>query len=479
MKMSKSWCLFGTGRMMPFYRSLIEKFGETVAIFCDNDQAKWGQSIGGIVVVSPAELVTKDVDILISCNAESEIEEELLGLGIKRDRIYDYSRLLRYYIALRDDSLNMRKYHFGAKNSIILDAYDGVGYGGMELWSYRVAEELDRRGQQVMVIGSDSQLKQDKWEHLIRRLDYKTMESEDYWSPIEKIVDFLKDQLPFILINNWSDRVLAAALILKKQYPDLVHIISIVHFDARFMYRRIRCFYDEMDSILCVSKKICGVLHEDYGVPQEKLCYHINFIDKAEGKCENNRKKDEPLRIGWGARMEIDQKRADLLPALIGQLDAAGLRYRMELAGEGAYREILSQWVSDNGKQDHIILHGHIPTDEMKDFWKRQDIYINLSEFEGGSLAMLEAMAGGAVPVVTDVSGTRDVLENIDPELIKPIGDISAIGSEIIRLGNDEKRRRELSARCCERVATECRFDKYVDDLEGMIEQSRRAGAVS
>lgn len=48
----------------------------------------------------------------------------------------------------------------------------------------------------------------------------------------------------------------------------------------------------------------------------------------------------------------------------------------------------------------------------MVAFWEEQDIYLNISSSEGMCLAMLEAMACGCVPVVTDVSGVSDVIED-------------------------------------------------------------------
>lgn len=46
----------------------------------------------------------------------------------------------------------------------------------------------------------------------------------------------------------------------------------------------------------------------------------------------------------------------------------------------------------------------------MDAFWKGQDVFVNVSEYEGTSLSMLEAMGYGCVPVVTDVSGAREFI---------------------------------------------------------------------
>ena len=61
---------------------------------------------------------------------------------------------------------------------------------------------------------------------------------------------------------------------------------------------------------------------------------------------------------------------------------------------------------------------------ELIDFLNEQDIYLNFSEYEGTSLTMLEAMASGCVPVVTDVSGVSDFIEDGVNGLVSDIGDL-------------------------------------------------------
>lgn len=48
----------------------------------------------------------------------------------------------------------------------------------------------------------------------------------------------------------------------------------------------------------------------------------------------------------------------------------------------------------------------------MNDFWSKLDIYLNLSDYEGTSISMLEAMANGVIPIVTNVSGVDLFVKN-------------------------------------------------------------------
>lgn len=71
---------------------------------------------------------------------------------------------------------------------------------------------------------------------------------------------------------------------------------------------------------------------------------------------------------------------------------------------------------------------------KMRDFWRGQDIYISCSDWEGHSISQCEGIACGAVPVVTDVSGVSDDIQNGVTGYIVPVGDWEAIVDRIVYL---------------------------------------------
>ena len=56
---------------------------------------------------------------------------------------------------------------------------------------------------------------------------------------------------------------------------------------------------------------------------------------------------------------------------------------------------------------------------------------ISCSEWEGHSISQSEAMAAGAVPVITDVSGARDDVTDGYNGFVVPVGDIDALADRI------------------------------------------------
>ncbi|MDB5221360.1 MAG: hypothetical protein JWN83_27 [Chitinophagaceae bacterium] len=58
-----------------------------------------------------------------------------------------------------------------------------------------------------------------------------------------------------------------------------------------------------------------------------------------------------------------------------------------------------------------VFLHGHIPHHELATWYSAADFYISGSHKEGGSIALLEAMSCGCIPIVTTIPAALKVIE--------------------------------------------------------------------
>jgi glycosyltransferase involved in cell wall biosynthesis len=72
------------------------------------------------------------------------------------------------------------------------------------------------------------------------------------------------------------------------------------------------------------------------------------------------------------------------------------------------------------------------------------DIYVLASQYEGLSRSLMEAMASGAAPVVSDVRGTREMVRHGETGYLLPVGDVAAFTRHLIALVDDPARRAEL-----------------------------------
>ena len=140
----------------------------------------------------------------------------------------------------------------------------------------------------------------------------------------------------------------------------------------------------------------------------------------------------------------MTQKRVDQLPELAVKLNERGICFQMNIAGAGDYSETLQERAKAEGLQECIRLEGCIDRSDIPAFWKRQDILVSCSEWEGHSISQSEAMASGAVPVITDVSGAADDVTDGYNGYIVDIGDVDGLADRICRLYHNRDMLRKM-----------------------------------
>lgn len=149
---------------------------------------------------------------------------------------------------------------------------------------------------------------------------------------------------------------------------------------------------------------------------------------------------DGPLRLGYVGRVEQIQKRARDLPLLVAELERRAIPFTLDVAGDGTLLDEL------RARLPHARSHGWLSTAELYDrVYPALDVLVHFAEFEGMTIAPREAMAHGAVPVISRNVGAEDFVDEIN-SLTFPIGDVIAAADAIERLHRDRALLERLSA---------------------------------
>lgn len=102
---------------------------------------------------------------------------------------------------------------------------------------------------------------------------------------------------------------------------------------------------------------------------------------------------------------------------------------------------------------DGVIFGGGV--DNVLDYLQASDLFVLPSVAEGFSVAMLEAMATGLPPLITDVGGARDAIDHGENGWLIPPDDPAALSAALIHLLGDAPSRQRLGERARERVQRE------------------------
>lgn len=113
------------------------------------------------------------------------------------------------------------------------------------------------------------------------------------------------------------------------------------------------------------------------------------------------------------------------------------------LAGGGSRTPVLRAMVEDAGASDAVIFLGELEGEQLASLYRTADVYVSTSTVDGSSISLLEAMASGAVPVVTDIPGNRQwVPEGVGVRF--PVGDHEQLGAVLLELEADPARRARM-----------------------------------
>ncbi len=123
------------------------------------------------------------------------------------------------------------------------------------------------------------------------------------------------------------------------------------------------------------------------------------------------------------------------LPTLLNALPAVRAAVPglvVTLAGSGPLRNALEALARQLGVDDVVRFAGRLPHPELSALVSTAAVYVSTSRSDSTSIALLEAMATGAVPVVSDIPGNREWLVDGEGGRFFPVGDAAALARALI-----------------------------------------------
>lgn len=112
---------------------------------------------------------------------------------------------------------------------------------------------------------------------------------------------------------------------------------------------------------------------------------------------------------------------------------------------------------------------GKLERKEIPSFWKQQDVCVNLADYEGRSITIIEAMGNGAVPVVTATSGVHDdIVDEINGYII-PLEDYHAVAKRIQYLEEHRGRLSEMGKMAHKAIYPKSLMTPHIDFWKRML----------
>ena len=114
------------------------------------------------------------------------------------------------------------------------------------------------------------------------------------------------------------------------------------------------------------------------------------------------------------------------------------------IAGGGPQKNYLEKLSQSLGTKDSVRFVGQIPHDELPRYLASSEVYVSTSLSDGVPSSLLEGMASGLAPVVTDIPANRLWIEDSKNGFLVPIKDAEALAIKISQLLKDGKTRNKF-----------------------------------
>ncbi len=189
------------------------------------------------------------------------------------------------------------------------------------------------------------------------------------------------------------------------------------------------------------------------GIPRSRLYFLPNVVDTERFQPAGG-PATRPLSLLAVGRVVVN-KRFDRFISVLGRLRReTGLNIRGIIAGppqdDALRRQLQSQAVRLGLYPQHLRFVGSVS--DMNALYRRADVCVLTSDFEGTPNVLLEAMASGLPVVATNAGGVEAIVRNAKTGFVLDRNDAEGLFAALRQLVTNESMRREMGGRARQHV---------------------------
>ena len=204
----------------------------------------------------------------------------------------------------------------------------------------------------------------------------------------------------------------------------------------------IRWLWRDADALVAVSDGLRSYAKETS--PDLPIQVIPNAIDLSAFTPAPQRGTNGLVRLLYVGRFNVFKNVETLVEAVgkLSQMDVG--EFELNLVGEGEQRPVLERIVSELGLTRRVNFVGWVARDQIADHYRRADVFVTATTWEGMPNTVLEAMACGLPIVGTQASGLHELVRDGLNGYLVPTKDPEALAQALARLMGDGYERRRM-----------------------------------
>ena len=224
------------------------------------------------------------------------------------------------------------------------------------------------------------------------------------------------------------------------------HYLDLIQSDIPSEYARVRSNSDFASAVGAVSEGCVQRARRE--IPElEGRVYRVYYPVPCPSTPPAKKDAGEgPIRLAYLGIVRHHEKRAlDFIP-LVSELLARKVDFELTIIGDGSERQQLQRALfAMPGAAPRVRFLGMLANPEALEVLSHQHVLLLVSEVEGQPIAMLEAMALGVVPVVSDLAGLREIIVAGENGFLAPFGATTEFACKIDHLARSPEVRSKMA----------------------------------
>ena len=204
---------------------------------------------------------------------------------------------------------------------------------------------------------------------------------------------------------------------------------------------RIRYVLGNADWLFCDAEIIAARMRE-LGADPAKIQIIPLGIEDTWFPPSPKHGDEATIHVVTNRRLEPLYRVDTFLGAAAQLVSESPQRFRFTVVGDGSLRTELETQARELGLGESLTFTGFLPEPDLQRLMHAADIFVSCSSSDGTSVSLLEAMAAGAFPIVTDLPANREWIQADENGILFPVGDIDALARAIQRSADDSVWRR-------------------------------------
>ena len=209
--------------------------------------------------------------------------------------------------------------------------------------------------------------------------------------------------------------------------------MKIMHRLLRPAWRQI---VKEADAVAAPSEYLLKLMNRE--MPSDRYFRNPNGLVISKYQTDPSLKDKRILLMG---RMQASKNFQTALKAIAKIPDEIWYGWAVDVLGDGPYRAELEKLCFDLGIESRVKFYGWIENGSLEqlEILKKASIYISASYFENCPMSVLEAIAAGCYPLLSDIEGHRQFFENSQNKrnYFFPSNDVSVLARKLMGIMGD------------------------------------------